>query len=360
MAIREINNKNDGIADHLLPSTRLEFAFSDSKCDLYHGMIGAQQLINDAFHGLGVHAMIGSACTPEATVPAAQLTTHSRIPMLSPSVDPSSLATGESYFLRMMPSSSLLAGTMVGFLRHLFNYTHVAMVQDSSNREAGLFFTEAGYEDLSILTRVDLRTNALAEHPYNGSITSDDYVDQIAELRDSGARVVVLFCTAEVAGRFLQAAFHQLGPGYLWFGTDAATSARLWQSNEVWATSPWQEVLSCFFGVRLQYARSENVKRPKMTSEGYLARRRQLPRSQEYADGSCNEETGAAPPCRRASLFPQGTSACIYSNLLIACVNVHTDDDGATIWAQRLSPENDIVTCAGDDPATSDEYEVRT
>ena len=32
-AFREVNNKTDGVADHLLPSTSLDVAYYDSKCD---------------------------------------------------------------------------------------------------------------------------------------------------------------------------------------------------------------------------------------------------------------------------------------------------------------------------------------
>ena len=32
-ALREINNKTDGVADNLLPNTRLLIAYRDSKCD---------------------------------------------------------------------------------------------------------------------------------------------------------------------------------------------------------------------------------------------------------------------------------------------------------------------------------------
>ena len=73
-ALEEINNKSDGVADELLPRTRLEFAFFDSKCSATHGLTGATYLTQHAFGGTGVKAIIGAGCSV-ATLPAALRTT---------------------------------------------------------------------------------------------------------------------------------------------------------------------------------------------------------------------------------------------------------------------------------------------
>eukprot|EP00966_Prymnesium_polylepis_P043780 1014842-Prymnesium_polylepis.1 len=61
-AMHEINNKSDGVADNLLPGTRLMFAYRDSKCDATESLSAALQLTN-AFGGAGVSALVGAGCS---------------------------------------------------------------------------------------------------------------------------------------------------------------------------------------------------------------------------------------------------------------------------------------------------------
>ena len=44
LALRELNNKSDGIADWLLPRTRLAMAYRDSKCEEQYGLTGALEV----------------------------------------------------------------------------------------------------------------------------------------------------------------------------------------------------------------------------------------------------------------------------------------------------------------------------
>ena len=61
-ALREINNKSDGVADDLLPGRTLLFAYRDSKCDSAVALESALHLVNDAFGGRGVDVIIGAGC----------------------------------------------------------------------------------------------------------------------------------------------------------------------------------------------------------------------------------------------------------------------------------------------------------
>jgi hypothetical protein len=83
-ALREINNKSDGVADGLLPRTQLLFAYRDSKCDATSGLIGALGLTRDVFDGLGVHAIIGAGCSSSSTS-AARVAGAAGVPLISPS-----------------------------------------------------------------------------------------------------------------------------------------------------------------------------------------------------------------------------------------------------------------------------------
>eukprot|EP00966_Prymnesium_polylepis_P070366 1635491-Prymnesium_polylepis.1 len=157
-ALREINNKNDGLEDWLLPTTRIDFAFRDSKCDLLQGMIGAQSLLSAAFQGNGVHAIIGAAC-PTATVPAAELAAQSKVPMLSPSVDSSMRFGGgraSRYFLRMVPPREMVMDIMAGILKNVLEYSHVVVVHDQTSADVQPFSASAAAYELTQLAYVKM------------------------------------------------------------------------------------------------------------------------------------------------------------------------------------------------------------
>lgn len=107
-ALREVQNRSDGVADDLLPNTTLLFTFTDSKCDGSTSVTGVHNLMRSSFGGAGVHAIIGAACSgasQAATVLAGGLHT----PMISPSSTSPTLSDGKAYpyFLRTVPSDAL-------------------------------------------------------------------------------------------------------------------------------------------------------------------------------------------------------------------------------------------------------------
>eukprot|EP00966_Prymnesium_polylepis_P045948 1063453-Prymnesium_polylepis.1 len=82
-ALREINNKTDGVADHLLPTTQLRFAYRDSKCDTTEALMAAMHLTRDAFDGEGADVIIGASCSG-ASAQAAHVGAASTVPVVSP------------------------------------------------------------------------------------------------------------------------------------------------------------------------------------------------------------------------------------------------------------------------------------
>ena len=120
-ALREINNKTDGVTDNLLPRTRLRFAYLDSKCDSSHALVGALHLARDAFAGAGVIALVGAGCS-KATESAAQVAAASRVPIISPVATSPTLSDGRSfpYFLRTVASDAFTAIAMVDVLRTIW------------------------------------------------------------------------------------------------------------------------------------------------------------------------------------------------------------------------------------------------
>ena len=148
-----------------------------------------------------------------------------------------------------------------------------------------------------------------------------DFSTQQRALRESGARVVVLYCQASDGGRFLRTAF-QAGvgaEGFPWLGSDALIDAGLWQGDADLASdvSLRERVLKGFFSL---YSTAPDTP----AYQSYVSRRRQLP----HTNGN-----GAA-------------------------CNLETDDDGNYLWAQDV--DNNAITplrCLGFDPAQDGPYD---
>eukprot|EP01041_Mallomonas_annulata_P008621 gene8621-17784_t len=65
MAVREINNKTDGIADDLLPNIDLVIAVRNTKQKFIETFQAATELSTKAFNNSGIQAAIGPASVEE-------------------------------------------------------------------------------------------------------------------------------------------------------------------------------------------------------------------------------------------------------------------------------------------------------
>ena len=119
-AIREINNKTDGVADDLLPHTQLRFTHRDSKRDGASAFVGARELALDAFDGEGIALVIGAASSGPSKLAALALT-PSRTPQISYSSTSATLSDGSTYpyFLRTPPSDAFQARGLADLARNL-------------------------------------------------------------------------------------------------------------------------------------------------------------------------------------------------------------------------------------------------
>eukprot|EP00966_Prymnesium_polylepis_P044191 1024304-Prymnesium_polylepis.1 len=244
MALREINDKSDGIADELLPNTQLKFSFRDSKRDDSSSFFGALELTRDAFGGAGVSAIIGAASSGPSMA-AGLVTARLRTPQISYSSTSALLSNYNAYpyFLRTPPSDAFQAQGMADVLTGLFQYSAVATAASTDGYgSAGIaaFVTAASDLGMSVLTSVIFAKDSTA------------FDNQFAELARVDARIIVLFCQASDAGLFLRGA-HAAGvggPGYLWFGSDAITIPDTWLNNDVLLDLTLRErVMLGYFGL---------------------------------------------------------------------------------------------------------------
>ena len=209
-ALTELNNKSDGIADDLLPSVRLAFAFRDSKCNSNTALAEMLDLSRSAFGGRGVQVVVGAGCSSASEV-AARVAGIENVPIISPSAASPILSNGAAlpYFLRTPPSDAIKSVGMVDVLKNLLDYNAVALVftTDSYGTGGARTITEAASASgISIRATVSFAL---------GTVSFERAIETLVQ---SSARVIVMYCQTAEAYRFVLSATQAGlgGPGYLW------------------------------------------------------------------------------------------------------------------------------------------------
>ena len=235
------------------------------------------------------------------------------MPIISPASTSPAFSDGEAfpYFLRTPPSDSFVTKAMVDILQLLWNYSSVALVHSTDAYGAGgaiTFTSEAASRGLQIRITVSFAKDAT------------DFSVQLRALRQSGARVAVLFCPMTDGGRLLNATIAEGigGAGYLWFGGDTFASPELWTGDPEFAANP-ELRLKALKG--LFAAMPEGHHGNSTIYQRFIQRRRQL-----------FPTTGAGNSC-----------------------NLQTDDAGEKyLWASNGTE----IVCAGDDPTVDGPYDT--
>ncbi|KAL1520050.1 hypothetical protein AB1Y20_023526 [Prymnesium parvum] len=175
-AIREINNKSDGVADHLIPKTQLLIAFRESKCDATTSLTTSLQLTRESFGGEGVNVII---------------------------------ATG-----------------MVDVLLNLFKYSSVALVSSSDAYGVG---GASAFSDVAVAANLTLAASVtfLKE--------AVEFKTQHRILLSSSASVIVLFAQGQEGYRFVRSALTVGigGDGYLWMVGDPTLADESFWAGEI-------------------------------------------------------------------------------------------------------------------------------
>ena len=123
-----MNNKTDGIHDHLLPNTRLEFSLFDSKRDDATAMEGAFTLAQDVKQGCaadggaaagGVDAVIGPASSGPS-INAQYVLRQFEVPQIGYSATSPALSNDKlfPYFVRLVPSDAYQAKVLAELIQH--------------------------------------------------------------------------------------------------------------------------------------------------------------------------------------------------------------------------------------------------
>uniref|UniRef100_A0A7S2BXW5 Receptor ligand binding region domain-containing protein n=1 Tax=Haptolina brevifila TaxID=156173 RepID=A0A7S2BXW5_9EUKA len=242
LAITEINNKTDGVADELLPNTRIDFAVRDSKRDDASALLAALRLVDNQ----KVSAIIGAASSgPSAAM--ALLLGQLNVPQISYSATSAILSDGAlfPYFLRTPPSDAFQVLGILKVISGLFGYRQIATVTTTGPYGSG---------GLSAITQAaqDAGIEILTSVTFNRD--TQDLSAKIAQLRTSGVRVIVIFAQAGDGGRFMRMAYQAGvgGPGFLFFGSDGLCRSETWEHDVGGMAEDVvlrEQVLKGFFGL---------------------------------------------------------------------------------------------------------------
>ena len=120
MAVREINDKSDGVLDDVLPGVTIRHAARDSKRDTGFAFFGALYLADRAFDDTGVHAYVGAASSGPS-INAARISTEFGVPQVSYSSTSVELSDSEQFplFMRLPPSDEFQGKAMAELVQHL-------------------------------------------------------------------------------------------------------------------------------------------------------------------------------------------------------------------------------------------------
>jgi hypothetical protein len=201
MAVNEINDKTDGIADDILPNVHVRRACRDSHRTFANTVLGAINLETHNFQPAGAHAVIGAGDnlvsealgTYLAGVDVAQISYGSTATELSHS---------DNYptFLRVVPSDGYQGTVMADIIANHFGWTRAISIASDD-----ILGADATTEFLGVAATVGLSV------PFSATFSTGahDFSTLINDLRPYDCRVFVLFVThPEDASNLLLSAFN--------------------------------------------------------------------------------------------------------------------------------------------------------
>ena len=228
MALREINNKTDGIADKLLANHQLKIAARFPRQNFLEEISAGNELASNVFHGNGVIAVIGTSATSSSIATAKMFAnTFRHIPQIGYGANDSSLGHKDiyPYFLRTIPTDAHDGRILARISKLYFGWNSVTVFssQDNYGNDGFLEFQE----EASVLgLNIELHVAFLS------GIT--DFGRQINNAIESkgSLKVFVLLMRSEDAGRLIEQGY-ELGlfrMGCQILGTEYVLNPATWQA----------------------------------------------------------------------------------------------------------------------------------
>ena len=228
MAINEINNKTDHVADDLLPNHILRFAFRSPSENYLQALNIAQDLAQNSFDGSGIVGLIGGETdiTSEAFATIFSSTAN-EIPQISYGATASDLGhkIPYPYFLRTCSSSGYVGVVLARFIYKYFGWTTVTVFSSGD-----LYGTDALLE----FTDEASRLGVTIESKYSFWSGIGDFSGIIKEAINNGGvlKIFVLLMKSADAGPLLEQGY-DLGlfkAGTQILGTKYLTTTATWQA----------------------------------------------------------------------------------------------------------------------------------
>lgn len=186
LAIRELNDKGDGLYDEVLPDVEVKLTLHDTMRDPAQGFRGAMQLAQRPFANSGVHAYLGAASSG-VTKQVSLLSTELGMPQISYSSTAADLSDAERYplLMRTPMSDAHQANAMADVVAH-FGWDTVATIASTS------YYGQSGmkaFRDAALVLGIDV---GVAQNFHPGSQVQMQTALQ--DIKTSGLRIVVAFC----------------------------------------------------------------------------------------------------------------------------------------------------------------------
>ena len=135
MAINEINNKNDGIADDILPNVLVRYGVRDSLHTFQYSVLAAIDLTQNQFQSRGgVKAIIGAGVNTVSEALAAILT-GTNTPQISYGSGATELSHSDTYptHLRVYPSDAYQGSAMIDILAKTLKFQRVILFASTTS-----------------------------------------------------------------------------------------------------------------------------------------------------------------------------------------------------------------------------------
>eukprot|EP01041_Mallomonas_annulata_P012206 gene12206-25635_t len=217
MALKEINDKSDGVHDDLLPKTKLKFALKTPIQTFIRGLEAAQELTKESFGGQGVKAVVGTG-GDETSRAAGQVFGYNegfKINQIDFSAAGSFLSHADLYpYYNRVNSVDAHVGKVIAiYIKDQFGYDNVNVFSTGDT-----YGTDVGLEFKNACTELGINI----ENSYNFFPGMADFSSLISTVKAKGVlKVFVLLMKASDAGPLLEQGYKAglFGEGTQIFGT---------------------------------------------------------------------------------------------------------------------------------------------
>jgi ABC-type branched-subunit amino acid transport system substrate-binding protein len=275
MAVREINNKTDGVFDDILPNTKLVVAVRSSYG--YEAAVsGTKDLIENVFGGTGVHVVIGGGDNTETSASNMLLGSHRTVQIHTRAMD-TQFGDGSlyQYKIQTVPVDSFQGMVIQNILCNSFGYSRVSVfaTNDQFGMKATMEIGEGTYCPI-------VKASVHSFFPGTKDFTSD-----ILAAKDAGTTIFLLFMDAETAGKLLRQGYEMglFREGTQIFGCASVATSATWQGMPKNIAA---KVMKGFIGI--EYMPKYSLSQP--VGKAFLHRWRKQPATVRDKFSRCSAE----------------------------------------------------------------------